>query len=122
MTDPSPPVAPPGWYPDPHKIHRRRYWDGSTWTKRVIARRADEVIGCRRTVLNLASVVLAVEGDGPGSAPSPRSLLLVIVGGALAAAWLPRGLGYWLRLGALLLGLAAVIVFWGFVVRLGLWR
>ncbi len=25
----------PGWYPDPHKGSRLRYWDGTTWTQHV---------------------------------------------------------------------------------------
>jgi hypothetical protein len=40
----------------------------------------------------------------------------------VAAAWLPRSFGWWLRMGALLFGVAGLLVFWGLVVRLGLWR
>ncbi len=27
-----PPVAPTGWYPDPHRPGQSRYWDGTRWT------------------------------------------------------------------------------------------
>lgn len=27
--------SPPGWYPDPSRRHRLRFWDGSTWTAHV---------------------------------------------------------------------------------------
>ncbi len=29
---PTPAEAPAGWFPDPHGLHRLRYWDGATWT------------------------------------------------------------------------------------------
>jgi hypothetical protein len=31
----NPPVAPPGWYPDPAGGATRRYWDGQAWTQAV---------------------------------------------------------------------------------------
>jgi hypothetical protein len=27
------PLAPPGWYPDPHESTSQRYWSGSAWTE-----------------------------------------------------------------------------------------
>jgi hypothetical protein len=29
------PLTPPGWYSDPWRQHRTRYWDGATWTGHV---------------------------------------------------------------------------------------
>jgi uncharacterized protein DUF2510 len=29
------PAPPPGWYPDPLKSNRERYWDGSEWRDEV---------------------------------------------------------------------------------------
>ncbi|HUP87447.1 MAG TPA: DUF2510 domain-containing protein [Acidimicrobiales bacterium] len=37
LLDPPPPRPPPpgGWYPDPHRRHESRYWDGAAWTEHV---------------------------------------------------------------------------------------
>ncbi|MCA0330834.1 MAG: DUF2510 domain-containing protein [Actinobacteria bacterium] len=32
---PRPELAPANWYPDPHGVHRVRYWVGSNWTDHV---------------------------------------------------------------------------------------
>ena len=29
-------TAPAGWYPDPHDPSQRRYWDGASWTDRLV--------------------------------------------------------------------------------------
>ncbi|OBC11383.1 hypothetical protein A5784_34865 [Mycobacterium sp. 852013-50091_SCH5140682] len=31
----TPPLAGPGWYPDPHGAQTQRYWDGHTWTDQL---------------------------------------------------------------------------------------
>jgi hypothetical protein len=32
---PEPSAAAPGWYPDPRRVARLRYWDGVDWTERT---------------------------------------------------------------------------------------
>lgn len=39
----------PNWYPDPSGKHEKRYWDGSTWTDRVMNGGAESVDGGRTT-------------------------------------------------------------------------
>ncbi|MCP4306058.1 MAG: DUF2510 domain-containing protein [bacterium] len=39
----------PNWYPDPSGKHEKRYWDGSTWTDRVMNGGTESVDGSRTT-------------------------------------------------------------------------
>ena len=53
--DPSKPLPPAGWYPDPHDGSARRYWDGAQWTA--------------HTVVPDAATGAATSPAQPGSAP-----------------------------------------------------
>lgn len=96
------PVAPRGWYPDPHGAPRERWWDGEAWTdvthrrakaglysaeyQRSLWAGANRLAGVARWV-NLAALVLMLAGlfSLLATEGSKATMLALVVTGFLLA-------------------------------------
>jgi hypothetical protein len=78
-------TAPAGWYPDPHDPTQRRYWDGASWTDRLVP--ADlpeptvELPATAPPANTAAPAPLSASGPGGGNKPWHQRTWVWVVAG-----------------------------------------